>query len=175
VARAKLTGWSSTERLSPTGAVQFEQRVRATRPLVELSEAGALGLAERYWKEVESFPPRLVRAQMRGSELELRLLGRWTLLRFGAPQAVVDDKGALSRFPIVGGLLARTPAGSISFSQTAQEPVELRATIEGFFPRLAGRPGGPVWKGALYRHVQRRLHARISHRYFRRLMGEEQR
>jgi hypothetical protein len=173
VARPKLTGWSSTERLSPTGAVEFEQRVRATRPLVELSEAGALALGERYWKEVESFTHRLVRARTREGELELRLLGRWTLLRFGAPQTVVDESGALSRFPIVGGLLARTPAGSISFSQTAREPVELRATIDGFFPRLAGRPGGPAWTGTLYRHVQRRLHTSISRRYFRRLIGEE--
>lgn len=175
MARPKLTGWSSTERLSPSGAIQFEQRVRATRPLIELSEAGALGLSERYWEEVEGFTHRLVRAHAHEGELDLRLLGRWTLLRFGAPETVVDDARALSRFPIVGGLLARTPGGSISFSQTIRPTVELRATIDGFFPRLAGRPGGPVWTGAIYRHVQRRLHTSISRRYFRRLIGEEPR
>ena len=51
--------------------------------------------------------------------------------------------------------------------------VELRATIDGFFPRLGGRPGGPAWTGALYRHVQQRIHTSISRRYFRRLIGEE--
>ena len=51
--------------------------------------------------------------------------------------------------------------------------VELRATIDGFFPRLGGRPGGPAWTGAIYRHVQQRIHTSISRRYFQRLIGEE--
>jgi hypothetical protein len=85
----------------------------------------------------------------------------------------VDETAVLSRFPIDGGLLARTPAGSISFSQTAGSPVILRATIDGFFPRLAGRPGAPAWTGALYRHLQRRIHTAVSRRYLRRLIGEE--
>ena len=38
MARPTLTGWSSTEWKSPDGAVRFEQRVSATRPLVELTE-----------------------------------------------------------------------------------------------------------------------------------------
>ena len=173
--RAELSGWMSTERVSPEGAVEFEQRVHATRPLVELSESGALSLAERYWPEVEATTRHTVRARRRGDELELRLFGRVALLRFGPPEIVVDGAGALARYPIVGGLLARSPGGSISFSQTTTDPVELRATIDGFFPRLAGRPGGPVWTGALYRHVQRRLHTSISRRYFRRLIGEEPR
>jgi hypothetical protein len=175
MARPHLTGWSSSERTAPTGAVEFEQRVEATRPLVERSEAGALELGARYWNEVEAATHRLVRVRARNGGLELRGLGCLTLLRFGQPQTVVDEAGTLSRFPIVGGLLARTPAGAISFSQTTGPPVELRATIDGFFPRLAGRPGGPVWAGALYRHVQRRLHTTISRRYFRRMIGEEPR
>lgn len=175
MARPELAGWSSTERHSPSGAVRFEQRVRSSHPLVELSEEGALALGERYWKEVEAFTHRLVQACEREPDLELRLLGRWTLLRFGAPQTVVDESGALSRFPIVGGLLARAPAGSITFAQTIRPTVELRATIDGFLPRLDRRPGGPAWTGALYRNVQRRLHTSVSRRYFQRLIGEETR
>jgi hypothetical protein len=173
MARPKLTGWTSTERRSPTGAVQFEQRVTSLRPLVELSEAGALALGERYWNEVEAATHRLVRVRRHERELQLRLLGRWTLLGFGAPQTVVDESGVLSRFPIVGGLLARAPAGSITFAQTIRPRVEVRATIDGFFPRLGGRPGGPAWTGGLYRHVQQRVHTSISRRYFRRLLAEQ--
>jgi hypothetical protein len=172
VARPQLTGWASTERQSPDGAVEFEQRVHATRPLVELSERGALALGSRYWEEVTSATGRLVRPHRAGQELELRLFGVLTLLRFGAPQTAVDESGVWSRFPIVGGLLARAPGGSITFAQTAEPLVELRATVDGFFPRLGGRPGGPPWTGALYRHVQRRLHTSVSRRYFRRLIGE---
>lgn len=173
MARPKLTGWSSTERRSPSGAVQFDQRVRSTRPLVDLSEAGALELAERYWREVEAVTRRLVRARHVGGGVELRLFRRWTLLRFGAPETIVDESAALSRFPIVGGLLARAPGGSISFAQTVQPTIELRATIDGFLPRLGGRPGGPAWTGGLYRHVQRRIHTVVSRRYFQRLIGQE--
>jgi hypothetical protein len=172
VPRPQLTGWSSTERQSPDGAVLFEQRVHATRPLVELSERGAAALGAPYWQEVAAATGRLVRPHRRGEDLELRLLGRWTLLRFGAPQAAVDELGVWIRFPIVGGLLARAPGGSITFAQTAEPVVELRATVDGFIPRLGGRPGGRPWSGALYRHVQRRLHTSVSRRYFRRLIAE---
>lgn len=174
MARRELFGWTSTERYAATGAVCFEQRVRSARPLVEVSEQGALVLGQRYWREVERVTFGLVRAKRRGQELELRLFGHFTLLRFGAPQTVVDESGASSRFPIVGGLLARTPAGSITFAQTTQPSVELRATIDGFFPRLDSRPGHHPWTGALYRQVQRRLHLSISRRYFRRLVGDVQ-
>ena len=173
MARPKLTGWKSTERVSPAGAVQFEQLVTSTRPLVEQSEAGALALAEHYWNEVELTTHRLVRVRRRGEQITLRLFGRWTLLRFGAPETAIDETGVLSRFPITGGALARTSGGSITFSQTAMPAVELRATIDGFFPRLGGRPGGPAWTGGLYRHVQQRIHTSISRRYFQRLIGEE--
>jgi hypothetical protein len=173
VTRPKLTGWISTEREGPAGAVRFEQRVTASRPLVEHSQAGALELGERYWSEVEAATHRLVRVRRRENELELRLLGRWTLLRFGAPETSVDESGALCRYPIIGGLLARTPAGSIAFAQTSGPQVELRATVDGFIPRLGSRPGGPAWTGGLYRHVQQRVHTNVSRRYFRRLLAEE--
>lgn len=175
MARPKLTGWSSTERVSPTGAVEFEQLVTSTRPLVPHSEAGALALAESYWHEVELTTHRLVRIRARDGAIALRLLGRWTLLRFGAPSTDVDETGVLSRFPITGGALARTPGGSITFAQTSGPQIELRATIDGFFPRLGSRPGGPAWTGGLYRHVQQRIHTSISRRYFQRLIGEEPR
>lgn len=175
MARPPLTGWSSTERESADGAVQFDQRVRVTRPLVELSEGGALVLGDRYWQEVAAATGQLVRRHRRGDALELRLLGGLTLLRFGPPQTSAEAAGVWSRFPIVGGLLARAPGGSITFTQTVEPEIELHATIDGFFPRLSGRPGGPRWSGALYRHVQRRLHTSVSRRYFRRLIAEGQR
>ena len=163
MARPALTGWSSSERKSPDGAVQFEQRVSATRPLVELTERGALALGERYWQEVEACTRGLVRARRHADEIELQLLGRLALLRFGAPQTLVDASGVLSRFPITGGRLARSPGGSITFAQVVAPAIELRATIDGFYPRLSAR---------LYRHVQQRVHTSVSRRYFARLLAE---
>jgi hypothetical protein len=163
MARPALTGWSSTERKSPDGAVQFEQRVSATRPLVELTERGAAALGERYWQEVEACTHGLVRTHRQAAGVELRLVGRWPLLRFGAPQTLVDASGVLCRFPITGGRLARSPGGSITFAQVVAPAIELRATIDGFYPRLSAR---------LYRHVQQRIHTSISRRYFERLIAE---
>jgi hypothetical protein len=47
--------------------------------------------------------------------------------------------------------------------------VELRSVIAGYYPTLAARPGAPAWTGEVYNQVQARLHARVSHRYFRHL------
>ena len=84
----------------------------------------------------------------------------------------MEESGVASCFPIAGGILARAPGGSITFAQVVEPVVELRATIDGFFPRLGSKPGGPPWTGALYRHVQRRIHTGVSRRYFRRLIAE---
>jgi hypothetical protein len=170
--RRILEGWSSSERRSPTGAVAFEQLVTSSRPLVAYSEAGARELSERYWREVESVTRGLVRARHRDSSTALRLVGRWTLLGFAAPSTAVDESGVLTSFAITGGLLARTPGGSITFSQGAPPHVQLRATIDGYFPRLGRRAHGPAWTDALYRYVQQRIHTAISRRYFARLIDE---
>lgn len=173
MARRTLEGWSSAERRSPAGAIEFEQLVTSARPLVAYSPAGGRELAERYWREVEATTGRLVRARRRDGEITLRLAGVLTLLRFGIPRTTVGENGVLTCFPITGGLLARRAGGSLSFSQTPAPDVQLRATIEGFFPRLGERPGGPAWTGGLYRHVQQRIHTTISRRFFARLIDEE--
>ena len=170
--RRVLEGWSSSELRAPTGAVQFEQLVTSRRPLVAYSESGARELSERYWREVEAVTRRLVRVRHRDGAVALRLFGRWTLLAFDAPSTAVGESGVLTSFAITGGLLARTPGGSITFSQSAPPHVQLRATIDGFFPRLGRRADGPAWTDALYRHVQQRIHTAISRRYFGRLLDE---
>lgn len=170
--QSRLAGWSSTEEYALGGAVRLEQCVRLSSPVVELSEEGGLALGRGYWQGVESFTRRVVRARQRGGVLELRLFGRWPLLRFGDPEAAAGESGTLSRFPIVGGLLAGRPGGSITFAQTVRPAVELRVTVDGFVPRLNGRPGWPVWTGAPYRQVERRLHTEISRRYFARMIRE---
>jgi hypothetical protein len=91
------------------------------------------------------------------------------LLSFGSAEIRVGGNAVVCRYPILGGLLARGPGGTISFAQNAGEQPELRSTITGFFPRLGARPGHPDWTGALYAHVQARLHGAVGRRYFARL------
>ena len=159
------TGWSSIEQHMAGGAVRVEQRARPPAPAVDLSEDGARELAERYWHEVEVFSRRLVQPWQRGDRLELRLLGRWTLLSFGRPETLVNRSQASSRYPILGCWLARAPGGSITFAQTVAPELELRATVDGYFPRLGSGPEGPGWRGALPWQIQRRLHVAVSRRY----------
>ncbi len=173
MARRVLEGWSSSElpvahRRRAVRAARDLERARSSR-----TPSPARGeLSERYWREVEAVTRRLVRVRHRDGAVALRLFGRWTLLAFDAPSTAVDESGVLTSFAITGGLLARTPGGSITFSQSAPPHVQLRATIDGFFPRLGRRADGPAWTDALYRHVQQRIHTAISRRYFGRLIDE---
>jgi hypothetical protein len=159
----------SEARQSPAGAVASEQRLRVGRPVVAASAEGGLALGRVYWEEVEAFTRGLVRARTGDGGVELVLIGRAVLLRFGPADVRVDGDSVVCRYPILGGLLARAPGGSISFSQQGGGLPELRSAIKGFLPRLAARPGRPDWTGALYAHVQARVHRAVGRRYFARL------
>jgi hypothetical protein len=143
--------------------------------VVESSERGAAELGSIYWHEVERFMRGFVQAHIGTSgQVELRLRPSGTvLLTFGPPETRADDGVTRCTYAITGGLLARRPGGSISFSQEAAPPA-LASAISGFFPRLAAAPGRPSWTGALYGQVQRRLHLAVSKRYFAALLREKQ-
>lgn len=168
-----VDSWETRQHQTDDGAVESEQRTSLGIPVVEFSESGAEHLGRAYWREVERTTRRFVRARERQAAIELRVLGRGpSLLRFGAPRIEATPKLARCTYPIAGGLLAQRPAGEILFEQTdGPEPV-LRSAIQGFFPRLAARRGGPNWTGALYNRVQSRIHVAVSRRYFARLVAE---
>ena len=140
-------------------------------PVVERTVDGARMLGAAYWREVERLTRGLVRTR-RGSDMELRVARCGpTLLRFGPPQLSVTRDAVSMTYPITGGTLARRPAGSITLSMHGgADRVELRSAIAGYHPTLAARPGAPAWTGELYDQVQARIHARVSRRYFRRLI-----
>ena len=157
----------------PTGAFASVQRISLPYPAVEHSAAGARRLGGLYWHELVRSTFGLVRAQVCSNAIELRLLGRGpALLRFGREEPTVTSDSVACRYPILGGLLARTAGGSISFTQTAEHPVEVRSEIDGFVPRLATRRVRRGWSGVLYPQVQTRLHVAFGRRYFARLRTE---
>ena len=170
------TGWTTTSRQREDGAIDSEQRMRADRPVVESSERGAAELGTVYWREVERFMHGLVRAHVGvDGQVQLRLRPSGTvLLAFGPPETHTGNGTTRCTYGITGGLLARRPGGSISFTQEAAPPA-LASAISGFFPRLAAAPGRPSWTGTLYGQVQRRLHLAVSKRYFAALLSEDQR
>jgi hypothetical protein len=164
--------WSSSHRRRSDGAIESTQRMITPRPVVERTVDGAMTLGAAYWREVEHLTRGLVRTRRRGSGLELRV-ARFgpTLLRFGNPQLSVTRDAVSTTYPIAGGLLARRATGSITLSMHGgADRIELRSAIAGYHPTLAARPGAPAWTGELYDQVQARVHARVSRRYFRRLI-----
>ena len=132
-----------------------------TRPVVPRTADGARRLGERYWIEVGRASRGLVRPRPTSMGVELRVLGHGpVLLRLRGPEVVVDQKRVSCRYHIVGGLLARAPAGTLTLTQSGSE---LRAAVTEFTPRL--RPG-------LYTQLQRRIHVAVSRRYFGALIAE---
>lgn len=93
------------------------------------------------------------------------------MLRFGHPDVAATDHLARCSYPIEGGLLVQRPAGEIIFAQVGGSRPALCSAIHGFFPRLAARETKPDWTGALYNHVQSRIHLAVSRRYFTRLIA----
>lgn len=156
-------------RLS-SGAFESVQQIAFPAPVVERSAAGARRLGELYWCEVERSTFGIVRARLDAGGLDVRLLGiEPALLRFGQPEHAVSSSGVHCLYPIRGGLLARAPVGSISFTQAGSEAVEVSSAIRGFFPRLAARRQRHRWNGLLYGQIQARLHVALGRRYFARL------
>jgi hypothetical protein len=168
--------WSSTQTRSPTGAFESVQRIAFPAPVVERTAAGARRLGELYWREVERSTFGVIRARAGADGLEVRLLGiRPALLHFAQPKHAVSSGLVSCLYPIRGGLLARAPAGSISFTQTGSDVVEVSSAIAGFFPRLAARRQWRRWNGLLYSQIQARLHVALARRYFARLRQEAHR
>jgi hypothetical protein len=145
-------------------------------PVVERSAAGATLLGEVYWREVQRSTFGLIRVRRSGDGLEFRLFGAGpALLRFGRPELCVTSTTVRCLYPIRGGLLVRAPGGSISFTQTGSDVVEVSSAIAGFFPRLAPRRQRRRWQGLLYLQVQARLHVALGRRYFAHLPQEARR
>lgn len=168
-----FTGWETSQRQTLDGAVESEQRVELETAAVGFDAAGASALGECYWVEVQRATHGLVRARRRAGSIELRLLGRGPVLLSFAPPALEAGHGEVRcTYPIGGGLLARRAAGELSFAQVDGDRIELRSSIQGFYPALAAHEGRRDWTGALYNSVQSRIHIAISRRYFARLAAE---
>lgn len=142
-------------------AVESEERAYAPLAIREASQADGRRLAAAYWREVERTTAGLVRVRETPDGLALRAFGA-PLLKFGPPRIDAVGDRVICQYPIDGGLLARRPGGSIAFAQHGKV---LTSSISGFHPRLGLLPG-------LYSHVQARIHAAVSRRYFARLLRE---
>lgn len=158
--------WSSTQTRLADGAVESVQRMTFPAPVVEHSDAGARRLGDLYWRELRRSTLGALRTIERADHLEIRVLGRGpALLRFSRGEEAVTADTVICRYAILGGLLARAPAGSIRFSQEGTDAVAVTSAVEGFLPRL----------GVAYAPIQSRLHVAFGRRYFACLRREAKR
>lgn len=161
--RIRDRSWSSTQVRLADGAVESVQRMRFPAPVVEQTEAGARKLGDLYWLVLRQSTFGFLRTIAGADGFEIRLLrGGPTLLRLSREQESVSDDAVTCRYAILGGLLARAPAGSIRFTQEGTDAVAVTSAVEGFLPRL----------GVFYAPVQSRLHVALGRRYFARLQRD---
>ena len=154
----------------PSGPVDSEDWVVLPAPAVAPSDDGARRLGSAYWQEVAAFSRGLVRPRVTPAGVDLALAGRrGALLRFGPAQTSVADDVVECRFPILGGLLAAAPGGSLVIAQERRGAShELRLAVEGFHPRLARRGRLARTRAGLYERLQTPLHAGVSRRFLER-------
>jgi hypothetical protein len=157
--RDGLQGWHSLHALDGS-----TESLLLAQPVIAHSEEGARRLGDRYWAEVAAASRGLVQTRRTRDGVELRILGRGpVLLRLTGPDMAVKTGGISCRYRIVGGLLPRLPAGTLTLSQISKPQHELRATVTEFVPRLSS---------GLYERLQLRVHVAISRRFFRALIDE---
>jgi hypothetical protein len=161
---AGLESFRSTESRAHDGSIETEQRVLVPAPVVPLTEDGGRTLGRGYWLEVARVARGVVRARAGDAGVEIELAGiGLTLLALGPEEVTVESDRVTCRYPIRGGLLSGAAGGELLVTQTAGEPAEVSVAVSGFFAR----------RGPVYRWLQRRLHVRVSRRYFRRLLAED--
>jgi hypothetical protein len=161
--RRRIEAWSTVHSRSKDGTLTSVQRARSARPVVEISDAGAKDLGQRYWREAVRASRGLVYCRQGPVGVELRLLRRGpVLLSFRPAETSVEGNRVSCSYSIRGGLLTRREGGVLALSQIGRAEVELRAEVTEFVPRL----------GVTLGFVQRRFHAAISRRYFARLVAE---
>ncbi len=146
------------------------QKVELAAPVVEVSERGARRLADAYWAEIRQRTGGLVRARRAQAGVELRL-ARVTLFRFGAPRIATADGVVECSLPIVGGLLAKEQGGFLTFVQRTAPTPELEVSVTDYVPFFSSTRTRRSVRRFLYRQIQERAHAAISHGYLARLAG----
>lgn len=146
------------------------QKVELAAPVVEVSERGARRLADAYWAEIHRRTGGLVRARRAQAGVELRL-ARVTLFRFGVPRIATADGVVECSLPIVGGLLAKEQGGFLTFVQRTAPTPELEVSVTDYVPFFSSTRTRRSVRRFLYRQVQERAHAAISHGYLARLAG----
>lgn len=156
------------------GAVRSVQTAELSMPADRLSAlwtpANLENLARTYWAFLTRVTLGLIRVRYGRDERAVVLLARpLTLLRFEAPEYVLEADHGTVQWPIRDGLLvARAGRGSgfLALDVQRQPPDRLRIELEvaNFYPAIAAGFSMPV-----YRATQALVHVLVTHAFLRSL------
>jgi hypothetical protein len=156
------------------GAVRSVQTAELSMPPERLAAlwtpANLENLARTYWAFLTRVTLGVIRVVYGPDERAVELLGRpLTLLRFDAPEYVLEADHGTVRWPIRDGLLvARAGRGSgfLALDVQRQPPDRLRIEVEvaNFYPAIAAGFSMPV-----YRATQAFVHVLVTHAFLRSL------
>lgn len=163
-------GWQTSERETADGTVESRQWIALPRPVVAADDTGAHELGRRYLAEIAEVTHGLVRARVQPGGVTLVLAGLVTLLRFGPPEVDSEPTRVACRFPILGGLLAARPGGSLLVAQRSGGDPALELAVSGYFPRLVSLRRRSL-RRLVYAAVQAPAHRAISRRFLERCVG----
>jgi hypothetical protein len=167
--------------VADNGAVRSVQSAELTMPPSRLEQlwnpTGIENLARTYWRFLSRVTLGLIRVVYGENERSVVLLGRpFTLLRFAAPEYVLEPGHANVRWQIRGGLLvARGGRGSgfLALDARKLDPADadagaakLRIEVEvaNFYPSIAANFSLPV-----YEATQSSIHVLVTHAFLRSL------
>jgi hypothetical protein len=154
------------------GAVRSVQTAELSMPPDRLAAlwtpANLENLARTYWAFLTRVTLGLIRVRYGPDERAVVLLG-FTLLRFEAPEYVLEADHGTVRWPIRDGLLVAQPgrgSGFLALDVEHQPPDRLRIEVEvaNFYPAIAAGFSMPV-----YRATQALVHVLVTHAFLRSL------
>jgi hypothetical protein len=177
--RAKIIPGQESTVMARDGAVRSVQSAELTMDLPELQRlwnpANLENLGRTYWRFLSRVTLGLIRVKYGEHSRSVILLGRpLTLLRFGAPEYVLDGLHGAIRWRIRDGLLvARTGRGCgyleldlrcQPLEADGRARVKIEVEVANFYPAIAVGFSAPV-----YKMTQSVIHVLVTHAFLRSL------
>ena len=178
-AQAVIVSPRQSTVVADCGAVRSVQSAELTMPESRLDQlwnpTQIENLARTYWRFLSRVTLGLIRVAYGENERRVVLLARpFTLLRFAAPEYVLEPGHATVRWPILDGLLvARGGRGSGFLALDARRlpapangsgKLRIEVEVANFYPSIAANFSLPV-----YEATQSSIHVLVTHAFLRSL------
>jgi hypothetical protein len=179
-ARAAIVSPPRSTVIANDGAVRSVQSAELTLPRAELDRLwnaeNLENLGRTYWRFLSRVTLGLIRVRYGVDERRVMFLARpFTLLRFNAPEYVVEPDHGVIRWQIRDGLLVSRSGRGCGFlsidvrrlddgKDDGQARVRIEVEVANFYPSIASNFSTPV-----YEITQSAVHVLVTHAFLRSL------